>query len=102
MSRLPVKRSDFGSGLPARVERDVSRELAVARARGEVVAAREAAKVDAMALVAQQALLATAHISSLEALLVDHMPHAEARLRHVADAACAGMASVVMGMARPR
>jgi hypothetical protein len=90
----------MGFGLPARLERELSRELATVQARGELLAAREAAKVEAIAEVAEHALMATSHISSLEAMLVARTPHAEGRLRHVADAACASMANVVLGTGR--
>ena len=46
----------------------------------------------------EAALLATSHISAVEALLISRTPHAEARLRHIADAGCTGMASVVLAM----
>jgi hypothetical protein len=78
------------------IERQTSREITRARAYGATVAARESAKVEALAQVTEAALLATSHVSAVEALLVSRTPHAEARLRHIADAGCTGMANVVL------
>jgi hypothetical protein len=99
MSDLPVL-SSFGELASTRVERRASREIARAQAYGACLAAREVAKVDAIAEVTETALIATSHVSAMEALLISRTPHAEARLRHIADAGTAGMASVVMKMAR--
>jgi hypothetical protein len=93
---LPVLSS---IGTPA-VGWRTSRDLAQIRASRSVVAAREAARVETIAEVTEVALAATTRISAIEALLVARTPHAEARLRHVADAGVAGMASVVLGLER--
>ena len=74
--------------------------MALARASGSVAAAREAAKVETIAQVTEVALAATGRVSAVEALLVAHCPHAEARLRHIADAGVAGMANIVLGVER--
>jgi hypothetical protein len=87
-------------GPVARPGRQASREVAVIRASATVAAAREAAKVEAVAQVTETALIAAGRVSAVEALLVAHCPHAEARLRHIADAGVAGMANVVLGMER--
>lgn len=78
------------------IERQYSQELATIRASSELVTARETAKVETIANVTEAALLATSHVSAVEALLVSRTPHAEMRLRHIADAGCTGMASVVL------
>ena len=70
----------------------------MAQAYGAMASAQEGARVQALAQVSESALLATSHVSALEGLLVSRTPHAEARLRHIADAGCAGMASIVLGM----
>lgn len=100
MSNLPVP-AGFGDGLSSRaVTRQASREVARARAYGSVVSAGETAKIEAVAQVTEAALLATSHISAMEALLVSRTPHAEARLKHIADAGCVGMAGVVFETGR--
>ena len=97
MSYLPVP-SSLGELVSTRIERQASREIARAQAYGATVSARERAKVEAIAQVTETALLATSHVSAIEALLISRTPHAEARLRHIADAGCTGMASVVLGL----
>lgn len=99
MSDLPT-RAGFGDLALTRTERQVSREIARYRAYGRAVSAREVAKVEAVAQVTEAALLATSHVSAVEELLVARTPHAEARLRHIADVGCAGMASIVLGTGR--
>jgi len=99
MSQLPAQRS-IGSLAGMKVKRQVSQEILRAQAGGAVVSAHEAAKVEAIARVTEAALLATSHVSAIEALLVARTPHAEGRLRHIADAGCTGMAGVVLGIGR--
>jgi hypothetical protein len=100
MSNLPAARSIAGDAVHISSARQARREIARAQAHGAYVTASEVAKVDAVADVTQAALIATAHVSGIEALLVNRVPHAEARLRHIADAGTAGMATVVMQMSR--
>jgi hypothetical protein len=78
------------------VERQMTKEMTRVRAYGLAVSAREIAKVEAVANVTEAALLATSHISAIEALLIGRTPHAEDRLRHVADAGTAGLANIVL------
>lgn len=99
MSYLPVL-SPVGELANTKIERQASRDIARARAYGAALSARESAKVEAIADVTEPALIATSHVSAIEALLITRTPHAEARLRHIADAGCAGMASVVLKMGR--
>jgi hypothetical protein len=88
-----------GEGIvPTRTERQAARQIASYRAAGAVAAARECAKVEAIAEVATTALIAASDVSAMEALVVERTPHAEARLRHIADAGAAGMANVVLKM----
>jgi hypothetical protein len=97
MSNLPAL-STLGNELNGigKLERQTSREIARARAYGATVSAREIAKVEAVAQISEAALLATSHVSAVEALLISRTPHAEARLRHIADAGCTGMATIVL------
>jgi hypothetical protein len=99
MSQLPALSSP-GDLSGMRIQRRASREIARAQADGATITAQECAKVEAIAHVTESALLATSHVSAVEALLVQRTPHAESRLRHIADAGCTGMASVVLGVGR--
>jgi hypothetical protein len=100
MSNLPA-RALLGDSLSSRsIDRQASREISRARTYGSVVSATEVAKLEAVAEVTEAALLATSHVSAMEALLVARTPHAEARLRHIADAGCAGMAAIVFETGR--
>lgn len=84
----------------SKIERQVSREITQVKARNAIAAAHHIGRVEAIAQVTEAALMATSHVSAVEALLVARTPHAEARLRHIADAGCAGMANVVLSTAR--
>jgi hypothetical protein len=99
MSNLPILSTSVGM-VPGKLDRQISREVSQTKGFGMVLSAREIAKVEAVANVTEAALVATAHVSSVEALLIGQVPHAEARLRHIADAGCAGMGYVVMSMGR--
>ncbi len=85
-----------GSLLPSRVERQTGRALERIRAGQAVVTAREVAKVEVIQDVTEAALMATANVSAIEALLVARTPHAEGRLKHIADSGAIGMAEVVL------
>ena len=100
MSELPGLPALRSVGSVGRLDRQSNRQLTAVRTAGQLAAAREAAKLEAIAEVTEIALLATSHVSAVEALLVMRTPHAETRLRHIADAGCTGMASVVLGMGR--
>ena len=95
MTNLPAL-AGLGELANRGIERQASREISRSRAYGATVSAREIAKVEALAQVTEAALLATSHVSAVEALLVSRTPHAEARLRHIADTGCTGMAGVVL------
>lgn len=90
----------LGRALPSRLERTTARELDRIRAGQAVAVARDTAKLATIADVTEAALLATSHVSAMEALLVERTPHAAARLQHVADAGTLGMAAVVSKTAR--
>jgi hypothetical protein len=98
MSNLPVI-AGAGFGL-TRAERRVAKEIALTRAASSALAAREAAKITAVAEVADTALVAVAEVSSLEALLVMRTPHAARRLGYVADRASEAIANVVVQTGR--
>jgi hypothetical protein len=96
MSNLPALSNLSEQLRTGGIERQASREIARARGYGAVVSANGLAQLEAVAQVTEAALLATSHISAVEALLVSRTPHAEARLRHIADAGCTGMANIVL------
>jgi hypothetical protein len=89
-----------GGLFPARSTRLASRELSRVQAGKAIVAGRESARVEVIAEVTETALLAASHIAAVEALLVHRTPHAEGRLRHIADAGCLGMTEVVIKAGR--
>ncbi len=95
MQNLPV-RSGLGDLSNRSVERQITKEVTRAKAYGVAVSTRDIAKVEAVANVTEAALLATSHISAVEALLIARTPHAEDRLRHIADAGTAGLANIVL------
>lgn len=94
MADLPVLASPRGRGL-TRIERRAANEIAVTRAASSVLAARESARLDLIADVAETALLNAAALSGLEAALIMRAPHAAGRLGHIADSACMAMGKVV-------
>lgn len=89
-----------GLAAPIKLQRRIAAEVSRAQAAGLVLAARETAKVEAVADVTQAALLEVSQLSALEGLLVSRVPHAEARLRYIADAGVAGIADVVIRTGR--
>jgi hypothetical protein len=95
---LPVP-STSGLGL-TRVERRVAKEITAVRAASTVLAAREAAKLDAITEVAETALLNAGELACIEQLLVARTPHAAGRYGFIADRATMAMGSVVTQMAR--
>ena len=98
MSTSLVRTSGLFGG--TKLQRQLNAELTLARASGELITTQETTKVEAIANVTEAALLATSHVSAIEALLIERTPHAEGRLRHIADAGCAGMANIVLGAGR--
>jgi hypothetical protein len=79
----------------SRLERRAANEIAVTRAASSVLAARETARLDLIADVAETALLNASALSSLEAALVMRTPHAAGRLGLITDSACLTMGKVV-------
>ncbi len=77
-----------------------SRQIARIGRAATLVASEHKARLDVVTEVTESALLATAEVSALEAHLVGMVPHAEGRLRFVADAGSAAMANVVTKLAR--
>ncbi len=86
--------------MESRQRRGMSRELAQIRQTTEIVTARHIAAVDVVESVTEAALLATAQVGALEAHLVGLVPHAEPRLRHIAESGAMSMGHIVAGLAR--
>jgi hypothetical protein len=89
-----------GNRYPSRAERQTGRALEQVHSRQLVQSAQEVARVAVIAETTEAALLATSHISTLEALLATRTPRAEERLRHIADAGALGMTEVVLSVNR--
>ncbi len=92
MANHPVLASSRGL---SKLERRAAGEIAVNRTASSVLAARESARLEAIADVAETALLHASALSGLEAALVMRTPHAAGRLGHIADSACMAMGKVV-------
>jgi hypothetical protein len=60
-----------------------------------LVKRQDALRIERIADAAARGQAAIAHVSSMEALLVNNLPHAEPRLRAIADSATAGIVHVV-------
>jgi hypothetical protein len=87
--------SHAGNLFPTRVDRSAGRAIGRVRANQAVVVAQETARLEIIADVTETALLSASHVAAVEALLVARTPHAEGRLRHIAEAGTLGMADVV-------
>ncbi len=92
MPNHPVLASSRGL---SKFERRAANEIALIRAAGSVLAARESARLDMITDVAETALLNASAVSGLEAALVMRTPPAAGRLGHIADSACLAMGKVV-------
>ncbi len=85
----------YGGMGSSRIERKAAKEIAVARARSAVACARDVAKVEAVAEVAERAMLANAEVTMLEQALAAQNPAVAARVKAVADAGCAATVGIV-------
>jgi hypothetical protein len=99
MPNHPLPFSSSALGL-TRTERRVAKEITTIRAASTVLAAREAAKLDAISDVAEVALLNAGELSCIEQVLVARSPHAAGRFGYITDRACVAMGGVVTQMAR--
>jgi hypothetical protein len=99
MAELPVPFSPNALGL-SRVERRAAKEIALTRAAGNVLAARESAKVDAIASVGETAMLNAFDLTCLESALVARNPAFAGRAAFIGDRACIGMGNVLTRMSR--
>lgn len=99
MSNLPILSTPSALGL-TRTERRIAKEITTIRAASTVLAAREAAKIDAITDVAEKALLNAGELSCIEQVLIARTPHAAGRYGYITDRACMAMGGVVTQMAR--
>lgn len=104
MSSNLVPRGFFGRAL-AEVSagqelRQIDQRIEIERGKARLRTSREVGRIETVARVTETALVATAHISAVESLLLTQAPHAEQRLRHLADAGSAAMANIVLGIQR--
>ncbi len=84
----------------SRAERQTGRALERVQGQQTVLTAQEVGRVETIAEVTEAALMAVAHVSALESLLITWTPHAEQRLRHIADAGTLGMTEIVLAASR--
>jgi hypothetical protein len=91
-SNLPQPRPSL---FPARGNRQIGKQLAHMDDAALAAAHSDALRVGRAQHAATHGLVAVAQISSLEASLVQLAPHAEGRLRAVADAGTIGIAAIV-------
>jgi hypothetical protein len=96
-SNLPIP---VGGLSLSRVERRAAKEIALTRAASSVLAAREAAKVDAITSVAETAILNAFDLTCLEGALVARTPAFAGRAAYINDRACVGMGAVLTRMSR--
>jgi len=89
-----------GGWLATRERRRAAKEIAVMRTASSVLAARESAKVDAIAEVGQTAMLNAFDLTCLESALVARNPGFAGRAAYIGDRACIGMGNVVTRMNR--
>lgn len=81
-------------------QRQHYREVKRAKQVGDLTAVRHNSRIDVIESVTHSAMLATAHLSALENYLIAEVPHAEGRLRHLADGGCMAMTNAVMRLSR--
>lgn len=86
--------------METRQQRGASRELARIRKSTEIVTATHLAEIDIVQSATEAALLAVGQTSGLEAHLASLVPHAEPRLRHIADSGAMAMAQTVIRAGR--
>ena len=99
MSNLPILSTPSSLGL-TRVERRAAKEIALTRAASSVLAAREAAKVDAITSVAETALTSAALLTDLECCLVARNPAFAGRGAYINASAVTAMGGVLTRMSR--
>lgn len=86
--------------MESRAQRSASRELARINQSRDLIVAHHVAELDIAQTVTEAAMIAVAQVGAMEATLAERVPHAEPRLRHIADAHAIAAGNVVSRMAR--
>lgn len=81
--------------LPAHLDHRTTRSLVRMETRSALAKRSDALRIERIADAATRGQAAIAHVSAMEAMLVQTVPHAEPRLRAIADSAAAGIVHVV-------
>lgn len=92
--------SRSGSHLPARVERQVARQIATIHAATSVAAAREVARIEAITEITEVAMCCATEVAGIADALAAQTPSAERALAHIASAGVSAMANVVIQSGR--
>lgn len=95
-----VKAEKVGELIVNRKEKAAAKKIESIQLATDVVVAQRNAEITVIAETTRSGLLAAAHLSTLEAFLVDRIPMSEARLRGIADAGCVGIADTVWRAAK--
>lgn len=85
----------LSNALSTRIPRSASRAAERVRTDQQLATEIERAKVEVIADVTESALVAASHISVIESMLADRVPHAEGRLHQIAKAGTTGLTEVV-------
>lgn len=98
MERLPSRTL---AGLPVgRSGRRVAKQLLEIQTEAALSAAKQAARVTVVAEVTEVSIKRASRISAVEAHHLAQAPHAEARLRHLADTGVAVMGDLLWELER--
>jgi hypothetical protein len=84
-----------GGLLPAKLDRQVARALQQIDASAAVARRSDQLRIQRVAEATASGLIAVAQVSALEAAMVRAAPHAEGRLRAVADVGALNIAAAV-------
>jgi hypothetical protein len=97
--KRPLPVPSRAGGLPARVNRQASGEVARIEGGLTVALAADRARVRRVAGLTEDALMATARLSAVEALAGQIVPHAQGRLKLIADAGAVGLLTIINDVA---
>lgn len=84
----------------SRLDRQTSREVASIQANSSVQAAREAAKINSITEITEEALLCASEVSQVAHMLASRSPFAAEELGFIAKAGIAAMGDVVIRSGR--
>ena len=78
------------------VERQLNQQRAIARTEGNALAARQVARIDAIAEVTEEAMLSAAEVATFAEILIRRTPFAAEELQFIARTGIAAMGEVVL------